>query len=109
MLAELDETELESVYAEARYVDRAGERPDLTRLKRELAAIRKSGFAVNEDRSERGVVAVGVPVRNRDGTPQAGLSISMPSVRYDRKGLPHIVSTLTHAARALEADLRDRG
>ena len=27
LLAELAETELESVYAEARYVDRAGERP----------------------------------------------------------------------------------
>jgi DNA-binding IclR family transcriptional regulator len=105
MLAELDEAELTSVYAEARYVDRAGERPDLARLKRELATIRKNGFAVNQDRSERGVVAVGVPVRYEDGTPRAGISVSMPSVRYDRKALPHIVSTLTAAARALEADL----
>jgi DNA-binding IclR family transcriptional regulator len=109
MLAELDEADLESVYAEARYVDRAGERPDLARLKRELATIRKNGFAVNKDRSERGVVAVGVLVRNGAGTPLAGLSISMPSVRYDRKALAHIVSTLTYSARALESDLRDRG
>ena len=107
MLAELDEAELESVYAEARYVDRAGERPDLARLKRDLAAIRGNGFAVNKDRSERGVVAVGVPVRNAEGEPVAGLSISMPSVRYDRQSLPHIVSTLTSAAHSLEADLSD--
>jgi DNA-binding IclR family transcriptional regulator len=109
MLAELDEAELESVYAEARYVDRAGERPNLTRLRRELATIRGNGFAVNQDRSERGVVAIGVPVRNSEGTPVAGLSISMPSVRYDRQALPHIVSTLTSAAQSIESDLRDRG
>jgi DNA-binding IclR family transcriptional regulator len=107
LLAELDDEELESVYAEARYVDRAGERPDLTRLKRELAATRRNGFAVNEDRSERGVVAVGVPVRDPEGRPLAGLSISMPSVRYEPRGLPHLVSTLTDAARALEADLAE--
>jgi DNA-binding IclR family transcriptional regulator len=108
MLAELEDQELDDVYAEARYVDRAGERPDLARLKRELATIRRKGFAVNQDRSERGVVAIGVPVRNDDGTAKAGLSISMPSVRYDRAALPHVVSTLQHAAHALETDLRDR-
>ena len=109
LLADLDAGELESVYAESRYVDRAGERPDLTRLRKELETIRLNGFAVNEDRSERGVVAVGVPVRSPDGTPLAGLSISMPSVRYDRRALPHVVSTLTEASGALEADLRERG
>ena len=109
MLAELDADELESVYAEARYVDRAGERPDLNRLRRELETIRHNGFAVNQDRSERGVVAVGVPVRSPDGTTLAGLSISMPSVRYERRALPHLVSTLTEAADALEADLGERG
>jgi DNA-binding IclR family transcriptional regulator len=104
-LAGLDDAELMSVYAEGKYVDRAGERPDLRRLKRELATIRKKGFAVNEHRSERGVVAIGVPVRDEDGTPTAGLSISMPSVRYDRNALSQVVSTLESAARALEADL----
>lgn len=107
LLAELDDAELASVYAEARYVDRAGERPDLTRLRRELASIRRKGFAVNQDRSERGVVAIGVPVRDLAGAPVAGLSISMPSVRYDRQALPHLVATLSRAAGALESDLRD--
>ena len=73
---------------------------------RELARIRRQGFVVNQGRSEKGVVAVGVPVRDPAGTAVAGLSVSMPSVRYDRHELPGLVATLHAAAEALEADLR---
>jgi DNA-binding IclR family transcriptional regulator len=73
---------------------------------RELARIRRQGFVVNHGRSEKGVVAVGVPVRDRTGRAVAGLSVSMPSVRYDRHELPGLVATLQAAAQALEADLR---
>ena len=72
---------------------------------RELSRIRRQGFAVNEGRSEKGVVAVGVPVRDANGIAVAGLSVSMPSVRYDRTRLPELVGTLQSAARAIEADL----
>jgi DNA-binding IclR family transcriptional regulator len=72
---------------------------------RELARIRNPGFAVNQGRSEKGVVAVGVPVREPDGTAVAGLSVSMPSVRYEKAELPRIVAVLQAAARDLEADL----
>ncbi|MFE4960764.1 IclR family transcriptional regulator C-terminal domain-containing protein [Streptomyces sp. NPDC056653] len=70
-----------------------------------LELIGRNGFAVNQERSERGLVAVGVLVRDRDGTAQAGLSVSMPSVRYDPHGLRSLIATLSVAARALEADL----
>lgn len=73
---------------------------------RELARIRKQGFALNNGRSEKGVVAIGVPVRDPDGTAVAGLSVSMPSVRYDKADLPRLVSTLQAAADDLEDDLR---
>ena len=35
----------------------------------------------------------------------AGMSISMPSVRYDKESLPSIVATLMSGAAALERDL----
>jgi DNA-binding IclR family transcriptional regulator len=60
---------------------------------------------VNAERSERGLVAVGVMVRGPDGTAQAGLSVSMPSVRYDRNQLPALAEALRATARRLEADL----
>nr|WP_202453059.1 IclR family transcriptional regulator [Streptomyces sp. SID4913] len=107
LLCGLDDAALAEIYSPARYRDRPAERPDLGRLRTELDLIARSGFAVNQERSERGLVAVGVPVRDRDGSAQAGLSVSMPSVRYDPHGLRSLVAALSLAARALEADLAE--
>jgi DNA-binding IclR family transcriptional regulator len=104
LLAELGDEELEEVYAPERY-DRPADRPDLARLRAELKRLRRNGFAVNRERSERGLVAVGVLVRDQDGTALAGLSVSMPSVRYDPHRLQPMVATLNGTARAMEKDL----
>jgi DNA-binding IclR family transcriptional regulator len=105
LLAELTAQEVETVYAAERRAEQRADLPDLGRLKGELTRIRRAGFVVNQGRSERGVVAVGVPVRDEDGVALAGLSVSMPSVRYDREGLPALVARLQAAARGLQADL----
>ncbi|MFE9097005.1 IclR family transcriptional regulator [Streptomyces sp. NPDC007264] len=107
LLAELGDEELEEVYAPERYRDRPGDRPDLGPLRAELRRVGRSGFAVNRELSERGLVAVGVPVCDPDGTAQAGLSVSMPGVRYDPHRLRPLVAALDSAARALEADLAE--
>lgn len=103
LLAALDRAEVEALYPAEDYAERPEERPDLARLATELARVRKSGFAVNNERSERGIVAVGVPVQGGDGAPVAGLSVSCPSVRYDRHQLPALVDELRRAAGAIEA------
>lgn len=105
LLAELTDDELAEVYARERYADRPAGRPDMAALRKELVRARRGGFTVNKERSERGLVAVGVPVRGEDGEAQAGLSVSMPSVRYDPGRLRSLVATLQAATRALEADL----
>ncbi|MCP9990428.1 IclR family transcriptional regulator [Streptomyces albogriseolus] len=107
LLADLPDEELDEVYAVERYRDRPGERPDLDKLRAQLARLRRNGFAVNQERSERGLVAVGVPIRDGNGTALAGLSVSLPSVRYDPHRLQSLVATLDAAARALEADLAE--
>ncbi|MFJ8113681.1 IclR family transcriptional regulator [Streptomyces sp. NPDC096132] len=94
LLAEPADAELEEVYAVERYRDRPGERPDLAALRADLARARRGGFAVNQDRSERGLVAVGVPVRGADGVALAGVSVSMPGVRYAPGRLQSLVATL---------------
>jgi DNA-binding IclR family transcriptional regulator len=101
LLAELSDAELADVYAEEHYA----ERPDLPALRAELARIRRNGFAVNSERSERGLVAVGVVVRGADGAALAGISVAMPSVRYSPDRLQPLVAALSAAARSLEAGL----
>ena len=103
LLAELDLEELAAVHGN----DRAGavEPPDLRRLGRDLALIRRQGFAVNREESERGVTAVGVPIRDAAGTALAGLSVSMPTVRYDAQRLPGLTATLHRSARTIEKAL----
>lgn len=106
LLAELSAEEIQTLYAPDRYADRPEERPDLSRLHRDLERIRRNGFALNEGRSERGVVAVGCRVRNPAGEAIAGLSVSMPSVRYEPRNLPTLVAAIRLAARTIEAELR---
>jgi DNA-binding IclR family transcriptional regulator len=108
LLAALDPGEVEALYPEEEYAERPEERPDLARLEADLARVRTSGFALNNERSERGIVAVGVPVQGGDGVPVAGLSVSMPSVRYDPHRLPALVETLRRAAGAVESALSGR-
>ena len=107
LLAELPAEELERLYAPERYDEHPEDRPDVDQLRSDLARVRRNGFAVNQGRSERGVVAVGVPVRGPDHTVLAGISVSMPSVRYDKQRLQLYVATLMTAARALEQELAD--
>lgn len=105
MLAELTADQLDDLYAPDRFVERPQDRPDLDQLRRDLAAVRSSGFAVNDGRSERGVVAIGHGIRDASGAVAGGVSVSMPSARYDSGRLRSLVAALGSAARAIEADL----
>ena len=105
LLAELTDEQLDALYAVERYTERAEERPDLVRLRADLAKIRKNGFAVNDGLSERGVVAIGAGVRDAAGALVAGLSVSLPAVRYEHRRLPFIVAALRVAAAAVAGDL----
>lgn len=105
LLAELDHEQIESLYAVERYGDRLDQRPEVERLHRELRKIRSSGFAVNRGLSERGVAAIGMPLRDERGVAVAGLSVSVPSVRFENRSIAAWVGALTITARAIQADL----
>lgn len=76
----------------------------MPRLRADLARIRTNGFALNEGRSERGVVAIG-RARSTTGEALAGLSIFLSSVRYDPHRLRSLVAALGFAATAIESEL----
>ncbi|MFJ8931493.1 IclR family transcriptional regulator [Streptomyces sp. NPDC102364] len=72
---------------------------DLPRLRRELALVRKRGFAINDQHTETGLTAVAVAIQDRGGHDVASVALAMPSVRFDRERLPGWVKAL-HAAAA---------
>lgn len=109
LLADLPDEQLDAVYAGERHADRPSERLDLEELRRQLGLVRRNGYALNDGLSERGVVAVGVPVRGSGGDAVASLSVSMPSVRFERGALRQTVTTLTSVARDLESALTATG
>ncbi|MGW2523473.1 IclR family transcriptional regulator [Streptomyces sp. NPDC001617] len=97
MLAALTDDEVTALYTDLP-ADATEDRPDLTELHAELRVVRRSGVAVNLERSERGVVAIGCGVTDRSGTTIAALSVSLPSVRYSAGRVKRLVAALTAAA-----------
>ncbi len=72
---------------------------DLAELRRELAMIRRRGYAENRQESEIGVVSVAAPIRGSGGQTIASLSLAGPSTRMDpnRNTYAHAVMTLAEA------------
>ena len=54
---------------------------DLATLERDLADVRRRGYAVTVDELEEGLAAVAAPVRGADGDVVAALGISGPTQR----------------------------
>lgn len=105
-LASLSDEQVASLYAPDRYAGGTGDRPDMTRLFEDLRAVRRTGIAVNFERSERGVAAVGVPVKGPDGDTVAAVALSMPTVRYEPGQVGGIVAALETAAKGISERLR---
>ena len=98
MLATRHEDELRALYGGA-----GSPVADVDGLVRELRRVRRQGFAVNDQRTETGVTAVGAAVPC-DGL-AGGISISMPTARYRRDRLTEWAGLLAATARAIARDL----
>lgn len=85
-------------------LDRLEER-DRGRTRRELAAARRNGYAINNQQTEPGLTAVGVALRGPDGQVLAGVSLAMPTARFARDKVTGYVRELTACAAAIEKDI----
>ncbi len=104
MLADLTAAERAELYAPERWQGRESERPDPESLEMELAAVARRGFAINRDRTETGVTAIGRGLRVH-GRTRAAVTVSMPTVRFSESRLDDFVSALALAAGDIERDL----
>ncbi len=107
LLAGLPAAELEA------YLARAEMQPllpntitDPAALREELARVRDQGFALVDQELEIGLVAVGVPVRDRHGHPRAAINISSHVGRKSVADMRALVPTVQHTAADIELGLR---
>jgi DNA-binding IclR family transcriptional regulator len=102
ILAAMDDDEVRILYSGGRRAAaRDGKPVDADTILTELHTVRRRGYAVNREATERGVSAIGVCVTTADGD-VAGLSIAMPTARFPRHLAPlhQALSTTAAAVRA---------
>jgi DNA-binding IclR family transcriptional regulator len=63
-------------------------------LKRHLRLVRKKGYAVDNEETERGARCVGAPIYNTQGRPFAAISVSGPISYIQGELVPEIAGTL---------------
>ena len=78
---------------------------DLLRLDADLTEIRRLGYAMEEDEFQPGVIAVAVPILDRDHRILGTLSIHGPSHRFTRRRAARLGGLLKQEARRISAAL----
>ena len=71
-------------------------------LMADLRLVRRRGYAINEEQTERGVSAIGVALSDEFRKPIAGLSVAAPTSRFSRKKANMWYSQLTDARQEIE-------
>ncbi len=78
---------------------------DLAALRRDLAAIRACGYAIDNEESEIGMRSVAAPIRTHSGAVVASLSIAGPTHRVSKKALVSHAREVVRAADAISQRL----
>jgi len=98
LLAALPADELTALYGEHPEVD-------LPKLRRELTQVRRRGFAINDQRTEAGLTALAVPIRDQQDSAIAAIALAMPTARFRRDRVAEWVSALSTTAAAISGAL----
>ncbi|MEA2528276.1 MAG: IclR family transcriptional regulator, acetate operon repressor [Thermomicrobiales bacterium] len=74
-------------------------------LRRELAKVRKQGFALDDEENELGAYCVGAPIFGLTREVVGAVSISVPTVRLDDSRRVEMIEAVVEAARRVSGDL----
>jgi DNA-binding IclR family transcriptional regulator len=78
---------------------------DLDSLKKEIETIRQTGISTNREEYNLGLVGVAVPLRRRDGTVAATLSIHAPSFRMSLEAALDYLPLLQQTAAEIGSEM----
>src|ERR1700683_3286423 len=105
LLAELPDEELRRLYPHGLPRGDRAAISSMPSLLRELAAVRRRGYATNHEESEPGITAVGRCVPDRDGRAFGAVVIAVPSVGCQPSHLDDLAGHLQVFAAAITAEL----
>jgi DNA-binding IclR family transcriptional regulator len=107
ILSRLPASQLKATYPDAAsLVQRDGRGPATpTELRRTLAQIRHRGFAYEDELITSGMGSVGVPVRDHNGFPVAGLSVTFAADGVDPGARQRLADLVTRSAESLSRRL----
>ncbi len=74
-------------------------------LEFDLARVRRSGYAVDDEELHPGVRCIAAPVRDHAGNVVAAFGLSSPAVRLTRERIPALAADICDSARAISAQL----
>jgi DNA-binding IclR family transcriptional regulator len=105
ILAFLGETSIEQVLSQPMTQFTPNTLTNLTKLRAELANIRKRGYSIDDQEMVMGVFCVGMPIFDRSGRPVGAISISGPSPKQPGPALTPMVEMLREATSKVSGQL----
>ena len=107
ILAELGNPEVEHLYRGGLTPWPTARFTTVNALKRHLATVRRLGYGISVEETERGVCGVGISVHAPSGGTVAALTTAVPSVRWRRQDVPGYVDALIAAQASLQERLAE--
>jgi DNA-binding IclR family transcriptional regulator len=105
LLAELPVEQIRRLYPRGLPRSDTAAIADMPEFLRELARVRRRGYATNCGESEPGLTAVGSCLRDSRGNPVGALALAAPSVRCDRNRMAEFARLLQDAAQRIYGKL----
>jgi IclR family acetate operon transcriptional repressor len=106
LLAQLTTGEIDALYAHGLPEIYGPAVADLPALRRHLASVRRRGYAINREESERGITGVGVCLRDADGRVHGAMAVAMPTARCPNTRIAEVGQLLSRNADRLAEELR---
>lgn len=107
LLAQLSKAELRNLYAHGLPAIYGPAVTDLAELTRQLAGVRRRGYAINQEESERGITGVAVHLRDTEGRSHGAIAVAIPTARCPNSRLPIVGGQLREIAEGAARDLCD--
>lgn len=106
MLATLSEEELDDLY-EGAPLERLTDRSitSLAELRERLAAVRKRGYAVDDEETALGMICIGAPVRDDGGETVGAVAVSVPKAARPKREIAAIGSEVQRLADGISRGL----